>query len=85
MAEKSKNPAVLSSEATLKRAGFYTRILREFLKNRYAVIGLLCLVAIVLLSVFASGVTSYDPLARNAEELVCAFLAAKHEWRAGHR
>jgi peptide/nickel transport system permease protein len=68
MAEKSKNPAVLSSEATLKRAGFYTRILREFVKNRYAVIGLLCLVIIILLAVFAPSVTSYDPLARNAED-----------------
>ena len=66
MAEKSKNPAVLSSEETLKRAGFYTRILREFVKNRYAVIGLLCIVVIVLLSVFASNIASYDPLERNA-------------------
>ena len=68
MAEKTKNPATLSADEALKRTGFYQRIVRQFLKNRYAVIGVLCVIFIALLAVAAPNVTSYDPLERNAED-----------------
>jgi peptide/nickel transport system permease protein len=68
MVEKTKTPAVLNSDETLKRTGFYQRILREFTRNRYAVVGLLGIVFIILLAALAPNITSYDPLERSAEE-----------------
>ena len=50
-----------------RRDGLFARVLREFVGNRYAVIGLTVTVLLVLVSVFADSLTPYDPLQRDVE------------------
>ena len=46
-------------------AGLYTLALRKFLRNRVAVVGLGCLLALMLAVLFASQLTPYDPIKRD--------------------
>ena len=54
-------------DLTARRDGLFARVLREFVGNRYAVIGLGVTLLIILVSVFAEWLTPYDPLQRDVE------------------
>lgn len=49
-------------------SGLYELAIRKFVRNRVAVIGLVCLALIVLAVLFADAVTPYDPIERNTPE-----------------
>jgi peptide/nickel transport system permease protein len=51
----------------VKHQSWYAKAFRQFARNRVAVISLIGIVLMILASIFASSLTPYDPLARNAE------------------
>ncbi len=56
-----------TSELSVKQDGIYTRATRQFSKNKFALVGLVGLILMIVLTTFASSVTPYDPLGRDAE------------------
>lgn len=51
-----------------EQPGLYTLAFRKFIRNRFAVMGIVLLAIVVLAVLFADVITPYDPLARNAPE-----------------
>lgn len=58
----------LSGVAQKKQDSLYMRSFREFVSNRFAVIGLIVILLIILASVSASALTTSDPVGRNAPD-----------------
>lgn len=56
----------LSAEKRVKPESLYTRSLREFLHNRFAVVALIVLIIIIGASMLAPYITTHDPIGRNA-------------------
>ncbi len=48
--------------------GLYELVIHKFVRNRVAVVGLICLALILLAVLFADIVTPYDPIERNTPE-----------------
>ncbi|MCC6894685.1 MAG: ABC transporter permease [Anaerolineae bacterium] len=57
----------LTDDLPLKHDSPYTRSLQEFLRHRVALVALAVVVIIVVASIFASRLSSYDPIGRNAK------------------
>ena len=72
MAQKAEsrptyNVASVADDVEIVQDGIYTKIFRQFASNRLAVTSLICLTLVILSALFASSLTPYDPLERNAE------------------
>jgi peptide/nickel transport system permease protein len=71
MAEKTETlPARVDAspvEITTRQEGIFTKAIREFTSNRFAVLALFGIILIILASIFASNLTPYDPLERDAD------------------
>ena len=66
MTETTSSP--LAEQAPVRREGLYAQAIREFVKNRGAVIGMFFLILVIMSAILAPVLTPYDPLARNAKE-----------------
>ena len=58
----------LAEEETFKRDTPYTRSLQEFLRHRVALVALVVIAVIVLSSILAAQLTTYDPIGRNSKD-----------------
>ena len=58
----------LAEEAPLKHDTPYTRTVREFMRHRVALVALVVIIFIVLVSILAPRLTSYDPIGRNSKD-----------------
>lgn len=70
MAEKAQTlPSTASpvTELSVRHEGLFTRSFRAFIHNRFAVVSVIGIVLMILASIFAPGLTPYDPLGRDAE------------------
>lgn len=62
----------LADDVPLKHDTPYTRSLQEFLRHRVALVALVLIIFIVLASILAPQLTSYDPIGRNAKDKLTA-------------
>src|SRR5258705_4488439 len=62
------NVVSLNEDTSFKRDTPYTRTLQEFLRHRVALVAIVVIVVIVLASIFASRLTTYDPIGRNSKD-----------------
>ena len=58
----------LAEQATFKHDSPYSRSWREFVKHRVALVASVVIVLIVLASILAAHLTSYDPIGRNSKD-----------------
>ncbi|MAS33978.1 MAG: hypothetical protein CL610_08220 [Anaerolineaceae bacterium] len=59
--------AIQTAEISVRKDGLYSKVIREFTSNRVAVIALIGIFLIILSSAFATQLTPYDPLERDAQ------------------
>ncbi len=62
----------LSEAKSKRRGGLYERSFRHFLRNRIAVMSLIAVIVIIIACIFASSLTSEDPIGRNASARLLA-------------
>lgn len=55
------------AELNVRHEGLFTRSFHAFIHNRFAVVSVIGIILVMLVSIFASTLTPYDPLQRDAE------------------